>query len=78
MAYLTFNGRVTLYPTYKWVILLHMNNGQEPTNKTIIVLAIHNPDAMPPNKDRLYIALYARAGKARMPGKEDTYAYLVS
>ncbi|KAH8586530.1 hypothetical protein B0O99DRAFT_656801 [Bisporella sp. PMI_857] len=28
---------------------------------------------MPPNKDRLYIALYARAGKARMPGKEDTY-----
>ncbi|ESZ93189.1 hypothetical protein SBOR_6421 [Sclerotinia borealis F-4128] len=28
---------------------------------------------MPSNKDRLYIALYARGGKAIMPGKEDTY-----
>ncbi|KAJ0414784.1 hypothetical protein BJY00DRAFT_305322 [Aspergillus carlsbadensis] len=28
---------------------------------------------MPSNKDRLYVALYARGGQARMPGKEDTY-----
>ncbi|KAG9241590.1 hypothetical protein BJ878DRAFT_220797 [Calycina marina] len=28
---------------------------------------------MPSNKDRLYIALYARGGSATMPGKEDTY-----
>ncbi|KAJ5738067.1 hypothetical protein N7493_001222 [Penicillium malachiteum] len=28
---------------------------------------------MPSNKDRLYVALYARGGKATMPGKEDTY-----
>ncbi|KAJ5730604.1 uncharacterized protein N7483_005112 [Penicillium malachiteum] len=28
---------------------------------------------MPSNKDRLYVALYARAGKPKMPGKEDTY-----
>lgn len=26
------------------------------------------------NKDRLYVGLYARAGAARMPGKEDMYA----
>ncbi|KAJ5621593.1 hypothetical protein N7528_006376 [Penicillium herquei] len=28
---------------------------------------------MPSNKDRLYVALYVRAGKPKMPGKEDTY-----
>ncbi|KAL2072014.1 hypothetical protein VTL71DRAFT_11357 [Oculimacula yallundae] len=28
---------------------------------------------MPSNKDRLYIGLYARGGKSKMPGKEDTY-----
>ncbi|KAI4853172.1 hypothetical protein E4T44_01006 [Aureobasidium sp. EXF-8845] len=28
---------------------------------------------MPSNKDRLYLALYARAGAAKMVGKEDTY-----
>ncbi|KAK5113788.1 hypothetical protein LTR62_003172 [Meristemomyces frigidus] len=28
---------------------------------------------MPSNKDRLYIALYARGGEARMPGLEDKY-----
>ncbi|RAH87404.1 hypothetical protein BO86DRAFT_394206 [Aspergillus japonicus CBS 114.51] len=28
---------------------------------------------MPSKKDRLYVALYVRGGKARMPGKEDTY-----
>ncbi|KAJ5189668.1 hypothetical protein N7491_008287 [Penicillium cf. griseofulvum] len=28
---------------------------------------------MPPNKDRLYVALYARGGNPTMPGKEDTY-----
>ena len=27
---------------------------------------------MPQNKDRLYVALYARGGSATMPGKEDT------
>ena len=26
---------------------------------------------MPSNKDRLYVALYARGGQARMPGGED-------
>jgi hypothetical protein len=29
---------------------------------------------MPSNKDRLYVALYARGGAAKMPGGEDTYA----
>ena len=29
---------------------------------------------MPSNKDRLYVALYARGGTALMSGKEDTYA----
>src|ERR1700679_4177436 len=33
---------------------------------------------MPSNKDRLYIALYARGGRATMPGKEDTYATSIS
>ncbi|EAU39006.1 predicted protein [Aspergillus terreus NIH2624] len=28
---------------------------------------------MPSNKDRLYVALYARASRPTMPGKEDTY-----
>ncbi|KAF1363369.1 hypothetical protein EJ07DRAFT_103853 [Lizonia empirigonia] len=28
---------------------------------------------MPSNKDRLYIALYARGGAPTMPDKEDTY-----
>ncbi|KAI5800041.1 hypothetical protein EDC01DRAFT_648706 [Geopyxis carbonaria] len=28
---------------------------------------------MPSKKDRLYVALYARGGSAKMPGKEDTY-----
>ncbi|KAI9927113.1 hypothetical protein ASPWEDRAFT_298429 [Aspergillus wentii DTO 134E9] len=28
---------------------------------------------MPSNKDRLYVALYARGGAPTMPGKEDTY-----
>ncbi|GES66234.1 hypothetical protein ASPCAL11780 [Aspergillus terreus] len=28
---------------------------------------------MPSNKDRLYVALYARGGIAKMPDKEDTY-----
>ncbi|KAJ6016183.1 hypothetical protein N7540_010774 [Penicillium herquei] len=28
---------------------------------------------MPSNKDRLYVALYVRAGEPKMPGKEDTY-----
>ncbi|KAH3258052.1 hypothetical protein KXW31_002459 [Aspergillus fumigatus] len=28
---------------------------------------------MPSNKDRLYVALYARGGNPTMPGKEDTY-----
>ena len=28
---------------------------------------------MAPNKDRVYIALYVRAGVAKMPGREDTY-----
>ncbi|KAI9816366.1 MAG: hypothetical protein M1832_005123 [Thelocarpon impressellum] len=28
---------------------------------------------MPSNKDRIYIALYARGGSATMPGGEDTY-----
>ncbi|KAI1270275.1 hypothetical protein F5Y18DRAFT_421766 [Xylariaceae sp. FL1019] len=28
---------------------------------------------MPSDKDRLYIALYARGGSAKMPGLEDTY-----
>ncbi|KAJ5296010.1 hypothetical protein N7508_010831 [Penicillium antarcticum] len=28
---------------------------------------------MPSNKDRLYVALYVRGGKATMPNKEDTY-----
>ncbi|KAJ6445290.1 hypothetical protein O9K51_00049 [Purpureocillium lavendulum] len=28
---------------------------------------------MPSNKDRLYIALYARGGEPKMPGLEDTY-----
>ena len=28
---------------------------------------------MGPNKDRLYIALYARGGPAKMPGGEDRY-----
>ncbi|POR34472.1 Uncharacterized protein TPAR_05321 [Tolypocladium paradoxum] len=28
---------------------------------------------MPSNKDRLYVALFARAGKSKMPGLEDTY-----
>lgn len=28
---------------------------------------------MPSRKDRLYVALYARGGKANMPGLEDTY-----
>ncbi|PVH73063.1 hypothetical protein DL98DRAFT_59174 [Cadophora sp. DSE1049] len=28
---------------------------------------------MPSNKDRLYVALYARAGAAKMPGGEDEY-----
>ncbi|KAF7893879.1 hypothetical protein EAF00_007393 [Botryotinia globosa] len=35
---------------------------------------------MPAGKDRLYVALYARSGKALMPGKEDTsyhWAFLV-
>jgi hypothetical protein len=27
---------------------------------------------MPSNKDRLYVALYARGGAPTMPGKEDT------
>jgi len=26
---------------------------------------------MPSNKDRLYVALYARGGKVKMPGLED-------
>jgi hypothetical protein len=30
---------------------------------------------MPSNKDRLYVALYARGGAAKMPGGEDTYVY---
>lgn len=30
---------------------------------------------MPSNKDRLYLALYARGGVAKMPGREDTYVY---
>jgi hypothetical protein len=30
---------------------------------------------MPSNKDRLYLGLYARAGSAKMPGKEDTYVH---
>lgn len=28
---------------------------------------------MPSNKARLYVALFARGGAAKMPGKEDTY-----
>ena len=28
---------------------------------------------MAPNKDRVYIALYVRAGVPKMPGREDTY-----
>lgn len=28
---------------------------------------------MAPNKDRVYIALYVRAGVPNMPGREDTY-----
>ncbi|KAJ5782402.1 hypothetical protein N7457_004176 [Penicillium paradoxum] len=28
---------------------------------------------MPSNKDRIYVGLHARGGKATMPGKEDTY-----
>ncbi|RAH67819.1 uncharacterized protein BO66DRAFT_456579 [Aspergillus aculeatinus CBS 121060] len=32
---------------------------------------------MPSNKDHLYVALYVRGGKARMPGKEDTYHWAV-
>ncbi|PYH43493.1 uncharacterized protein BP01DRAFT_402582 [Aspergillus saccharolyticus JOP 1030-1] len=32
---------------------------------------------MPANKDRLYIALFARGGKATMPGKEDTHHWAI-
>ena len=32
---------------------------------------------MPSNKDRLYVALYARGGKVKMPGGEDAYAYIL-
>lgn len=28
---------------------------------------------MPSNKDRLYVALFARGGAPKMPGLEDTY-----
>ena len=28
---------------------------------------------MPPNKDRVYIALYLRGGDPKMSGREDTY-----
>jgi hypothetical protein len=30
---------------------------------------------MPSNKDRLYLALYARTGTAKMAGKEDTFVH---
>lgn len=29
------------------------------------------------DKDRLYVALYLRGGKAKMPGKEDTYDQII-
>ncbi|KAJ5121415.1 uncharacterized protein N7515_009376 [Penicillium bovifimosum] len=32
---------------------------------------------MPSNKDRIYVALYARGGRPTMPGKEDTYHWAV-
>lgn len=33
---------------------------------------------MPQNKDRIYIALYARGGAAKMPEKEDTSVIFIA
>ena len=33
---------------------------------------------MAPNKDRVYIALYVRAGVPKMPGREDTYVKIIN
>ncbi len=35
------------------------------------ISAVASQTTMPSNKDRLYVALYARGGQARMPGGED-------
>ncbi|RAK78847.1 uncharacterized protein BO72DRAFT_476338 [Aspergillus fijiensis CBS 313.89] len=45
------------------------SSGNEPARQKVPIV--------PSNKDRLYVALYARGGKARMPGKEDTYHWAV-